>query len=166
MNTRKIVGRVNLTASKTGEIHLQNVNPNASDQEIREFLTLCARVLPDNFTWKDRQTQLVPSFASETSPRTEPSEAPTTRKPEVSERTPAPIFKKGSEPAAGTLMFIVLSAVRSVPLATLLLVRNRYFQISKQPVNRSNYTNVSVMLTKLIQRGLIQRVGKGLYRAV
>jgi len=154
---RNIKGIVKLTTYKTGELELKNINTNATDKEIRDFLSLYAKVLPESFVWKETCSEPYSVFAKE---------EPPTRKPEVSERSPAPLFPKGSEPATGTLMFIVLSAVRSVPLATLTLVRNRYFQISKQPVNQSNYTNVSVMLTKLIQRGLIQRVGKGLYKAI
>jgi len=164
---RNIKGIVKLTTYKTGELELKNINPNASDKEIRDFLSLYARVLPESFTWGISRVESIPRFEEEVPKKFQPAPVEKAeRKPEVSERVPNPLFKKGSEPAAGTLMFIVLSAVRSVPLATLTLVRNRYFQISKQPVNQSNYTNVSVMLTKLIQRGLIQRVNKGLYKAV
>lgn len=169
MNTRKIAGKVRVENARTGTINL-NVAPDVSDEKIRQFLALAAIVVPSSFDWDSAtsaiKTEILPPEA-EIPKKFQPAPAEKTeRKPEVSERTPAPLFKKGSEPAAGTLMFIVLSAVRSVPLATLTLVRNRYFQISKQPVTKSNHTNVSVMLTKLIRRGLVQRIGKGLYKAL
>lgn len=169
MNTRKIAGKVRVENARIGTINL-NVAPDVSAEKIRQFLALAAIVTPSSFDWGSSastiKTEILPpetevpkKFRPTPTEKNEP-------KPEVSERTPTPIFKKGSEPAAGTLMFIVLSAVRSAPEATLTLIRNRYFQISKQPVTQSNYTNVSVMLHKLIRRGLIQRVSKGVYKAI
>lgn len=169
MNTRKIAGKVRVENARTGTINL-NVAEGVSDEKIRQFLALAAIVVPSSFDWGSSASAikteiLQPEAEVPVNSGPYPAEK-NERKPEVAERTPTPIFKKGSEPAPGTLMFIVLSAVRSMPLATLTLVRNRYFQISKQPVTQSNYTNVSVMLHKLIRRGLIQRVSKGVYKAV
>ena len=145
MNTRKIKGIVKIATSKVGELQLRNVNPNASDKEIRDFLSLYARVLPESFVWKDRLEEVSEIAFGDS------KEAPTTRKTEVSHRTPTPIFKKGSEPAQGTLLRTVLLAVRSVPLATLTLIRSRYFGISNKPITKRNSVEVSVMLTKLIK---------------
>lgn len=169
MNTRKIAGKVRVENARIGTINL-NVAPDVSAEKIRQFLALAAIVTPSSFDWGSSastiKTEILPpetevpkKFRPTPTEKNEP-------KPEVSERTPTPIFKKGSEPAAGTLMFIVLSAVRSVPLATLTLVRNRYFQISRQPVNSNTYASVSALLSELIKRGLVQRVSKGVYKAV
>ena len=169
MNTRKIAGKVRVENARIGTINL-NVAPDVSAEKIRQFLALAAIVTPSSFDWGSSastiKTEILPpetevpkKFRPTPTEKNEP-------KPEVSERTPTPIFKKGSEPAAGTLMFIVLSAVRSVPLATLTLVRNRYFQISRQPVNSNTYAGVSALLSELIKRGLVQRVSKGVYKAI